>query len=243
MVSVTGFHSCTEDEFLEPTTVDLKIKMVNPKPFDNIPVQGVTPSIGFSEGSFHITGLEFDGKRENSDDYYFSREFDNLVANLSNDSLNQEVTFDIPRGSYKPIKITLHTNRPDSLPGLQLKGKWKRQMNRPGPGNHGPEEIPVEFNFFQDSDGALNPFTLENEAGEKQIVFDGDNWNTLEIKINLAKLFEHFNPGMLERAKIQGQGNKQKIIISKDHNNGEEMNFIYSSLEYRVERSIKAVIK
>ncbi|MBS3770419.1 MAG: hypothetical protein V5A47_10795 [Bacteroidales bacterium] len=239
MVLATGFHSCTEDEFLEPTTVDLKIKMVNTKPFDNIPVQGVTPSMEFSEGSFQITGLEFDGKRENNDDYYFFREFDNLVADLSDNSLNQEITFDIPRGSYKPIKITLHTNRPDSLPGLQLKGKWKRQMNRPGPGNQGPEEIPVEFNFFQDSDEApLNPFTLKNEAGDQQIVFDGDNWNTLEIRINLAELFSQDIGDILDGAKIQGQGNKQKIIISPDYNEG-----IHSSLEYRVERSIKAVIK
>ncbi|MFP4620165.1 MAG: hypothetical protein ACLFM7_02565, partial [Bacteroidales bacterium] len=83
MVIVFGFHSCTEDEFLEPTTVDLKIKMDNPEHFDDTPGQGVTPSMEFSEGSFHITGLEFDGKRENNDDYYFFREFEDLIANLS----------------------------------------------------------------------------------------------------------------------------------------------------------------
>lgn len=234
MVIVFGFHSCTEDEFLEPTTVDLKIKMDNPEHFDDTPGQGVTPSMEFSEGSFHITGLEFDGKRENNDDYYFFREFEDLIANLSDDSLNQEVTFDIPRGSYNPIKITLHTNRPDSLPALQLRGKWKRQKNRGGPGNQGPEEIPVEFNLFQEIE-ALRPFTVKNKTDDQQIVFDGDNWNTLEIRINLA---ESFSQDILDGAKIQGQGNKQKIIISPDYNEG-----IHSNLEYRVERSIKAVIK
>lgn len=239
---VLGFHSCTEDEFLEPTSVDLKVKMVNSEPFDNLPAQANIPSLKFSKGTFYLTGIEFDGKRENNDNHYFHRKFDNvLVADLSDNSLNQQVTFDIPRGSYNPIKIRLHTNGPDSLSGLTFKGKWKRQKGKSDspPGRPEKEVIPVEINFFKDYKEELE-LTLNTETGNEQIVFDGNNWNTLEIKINLAHMFKNFNPENLERATIQGQGGKQKIIISRSHNNDEDM---YYSLVNRVEKSITAVIK
>ncbi len=240
MVSVTGFHSCTEDEFLEPTTVDLKIKMVNTKPFKDLPEQANKQIIEFGGGNLQLSGIEFDGKRENNDNHYFFREFENtLVANLSNDSLNQTVSFDIPKGSYNVIQIKLHTNGIDSIPGLTFRGKWKKQRGRPGGNNQGQEEIPVELNFFKDYEESIE-LTLNTEAGvgKEQIVFDGDNWNTLEIRVNLASIFRNLNPGKFNGAQMIQQGNKQKIIISAHHNTD-----MYYSLVNRVERSIKAVIK
>ena len=241
MVMAAGFHSCTEDKFLEPTTVDLKITMVNPNPFKDLPEQANKQTIEFGGGNLQLSGIEFDGKRENNDNHYFFREFENtLVANLSNNSLNQTVSFDIPKGSYNVIQIKLHTNGIDSIPGLTFQGKWKRQRGRPNSVPPGKDDIPVEFKFFEDHEELELTVNTETGIGKEQIVFDGDNWNTLEIRINMAHLFKYFTPGVLERAKIQGQGDKQKIIISRYHNNEEDM---YYSLVNRVEKSIKAVIK
>jgi hypothetical protein len=133
----------------------------------------------------------------------------------------------------------LHTDRPDNLPGLQFRGKWKRQTGGPGRNSRDEEEIPVEINFFQDHRESID-LTLNTEAGigNEQIVFDGDNWNTLEIRINMASMFRFFNPGHFNGAQMVQQGNKQKIIISARHNSK-----MYYSLAERVEKSIKAVIK
>ena len=241
IIMAAGFHSCTPDEFLEPTTVDLQIKMVNTNPFEEMPGQANNPSVEFNEGTFRLSGIEFDGKRENNDNHYFFREFDNmLVADLSNNSLNQKVTFDIPRGSYNPIQIKLHINGTENSPGLRFRGKWKKQQGRPGFNPQSQDEIPVEINFFEDIEEEIK-LTVNTEAGigNEQILFDEDNWNTLEIRINMAQLFRS-NPGIFEKARIQGEGQNQKIIISRYHNNEENM---YYSLVNRVEKSIKAVIK
>ena len=216
LVIVAGFHSCTEDEFLEPTTIDLQVKMVNTKPFEDLPEQAKNPSVEFNGGTFRLSGIEFDGRRENNDNHYFFREFENtLTADLSNNKLNQSVSFDIPKGSYNHIEMKLHTTLNDSIPGLQFRGKWKKQTGGPGHNPRDEEEIPVELRFFEDIDGIIK-LTVNTEAGigKEQIVFDGDNWNTLEIKINMARLFQ-FNPGIFERAKIQGEGENKKIIISR----------------------------
>jgi hypothetical protein len=238
-----GFPSCTEDEFLEPTNIDLQIKMVNTKPFDDISGQANRQFLEFTEGKFYIKSIEFDGERENNDSHNFTRVFDNtLSADLTNNSLNQTVSFDIPQGIYNHIEIKIKTHESDSLPGLQFRGKWKGKPGRPDqPGApHGKDEIPVELNFFKNY-GESIILTLNTEAGigNEKIVFDGDNWNTLEIRINMAQLFR-VNPGIFERAKIQGEGKNKKIIISSHHNNEDDM---YYSLVRRVEKSIKAVIK
>ena len=238
-----GFPSCTEDEFLEPTTIDLQIKMVNTKPFDDLPEQANRQFLEFTEGKFYIKSIEFDGERENNDRHNFTRVFENtLSADLTNSSLNQNVSFDIPQGIYNHIEIKIKTHESDSLPGLQFRGKWREKTGRPGqPGApHGEDEIPVELNFFKNYGESID-LTLNTEAGvgNEQIVFDGDNWNTMEVRINMAQLFR-VNPGIFGRAKIQGEGKNKKIIISRYHNNEEDM---YYSLVRRVEKSIKAVIK
>jgi hypothetical protein len=243
-VILVGIQSCTtEDELLEPTTVDLKIKMINPKPFKDLPPQANKKTIEFEGGTLRIASIKFNGDRENNDNYYFSKDFDQVVvADLANNSLNQQVTFDIPRGVYNPVKITLETSGTESIPGLKLRGKFKNKGNGPPDFVHGgKKEIPVEFDFFNYNREEIE-LTLNTEAGvgEEQIVFDGDNWNTLEIRINLAHLFRKFNPGLLERAEIQGQGENQRIVVSRSQNNKEE---IYFNLVNRVDKSIKAVIK
>ena len=245
IVLIAVMHSCTtDDEFLEPTTIELQVKMINTVPFDwpeipadNLPAPAVRQSLVITKGTFQITELEFNGTRVNNDDYYFSRSFDStLVADLSDNSFNQPVTFDIPRGSYNPITITLHTNKAGNLPGFKLQGKWKKHQGSPGYGNAPPAETDVEINFF-DHHESLD-LTVKTDAGNKQIVFDGNNWNTLELKINLAHLFRNTNPDTFDTARVIRQNNKPKIIISAYQEDD-----IYFNLVNRIEKSIHATIK
>jgi hypothetical protein len=236
-----GFPSCTPDEFLEPTTIDLQIKMVNTKPFDDLPEQANKQFLEFTEGKFYIKSIEFDGERENNDRHNFTRVFENtLSADLTNSSLNQNVSFDIPQGIYNHIEIKIKTHESDSLPGLQFRGKWRGQMRGPGSGPPQSEaEIPVELNFFKYHGESIN-LTLNTQTGigNEKIIFDGNNWNTMEIRVNLTHMFRYITPGRIQNANISQHDNKNKIIISA--NNNTEM---YNSLAERVEKSIKAVIK
>lgn len=238
------FHSCSEDTFLEPTPIDLKIMMTDTKPFGQLPAPVNMGALEFSEGTLQLDEIEFNGTKENDDNYYFSTQFDSvLVADLANNSMNQQVYFDIPQGSYNPIKFTLHIQDSGNIAGLKFRGKWTR-----GRGEDDEEEdeddkyrddngeTEVELNFFEHRESI--ELTLQTEEGNKKIVFNQGNWNRVEIRVNLAHLFRSINPGAFEKAEISEAGKKPKIIISANHNS--EM---YYSLAHRVERSIKAVVK
>ena len=251
---LAGLSSCTEDEFIEPATVNLKITMANPEPFDDQPGGGppFEDELEFSAGKLHLTSLEFDGERENNDSHYFSRDFSGtLVADLSEGKLNQSVSFDIPQGSYKHIRLQLHTCQTDSCAGLVFRGRWGRDDDDDNDDDddddddsskkqafqmNDPEELPIELNFYEKAETI--PLTLRTQDNQQQILIEQDNWDTLEITIDLAHMFRYINPGKLRQAQVHGSGNKRKIIVSAQHNTE-----IYYSLMERVERSITAVIK
>lgn len=246
---VAGVSSCTEDEFIEPATVDLKITMTHTEPFDH-PGGGPLSEdeLEFSAGKLHLSSLEFEGERENNDSHYFSRDFSEvLVADLSEGELSQTVSFDIPQGSYKHIRLKLHTFQTDSCAGLVFRGRWEQDNDddddddddtskKRGLIPDDPEELPIELNFFEKAETI--PLTLKTQDNQQQILIEQDNWDTLEITIDLAHMFRTINPGTLRQAQVHGTGNQRRIIVSANHNTE-----IYYSLVDRVERSIKAVIK
>jgi len=238
-----GISSCTEDEFFEPATLQLAIKMENSEIFDEDNGNGGPPfedELEFEAGELLLTSIEFDGERENNDDRYCSRDFsDILVADLSEGQLNQQVSFDIPQGSYNHIRLTLHTGESDSLPGLRFRGKWEFEEDDDFPPGNDPPfegEVPVEIRFFEQTETI--PLILKTQGGDQQIVFNRDNWETLEISVDLAHLFRFITPGKMRQAAVHGTGNNKKIIISSRHNQE-----LYYNLVERVERSTRAVVK
>lgn len=253
---IAGLHACTEDEFIEPATINLKIKMTNAdNPFGQ--GRGGPPfedELEFSQGKLHLSSIELDGEREDNDDYYFSRNFDNpLAANLTEGTLSQSVTFDIPQGSYEYIRLTLNTTGTDSCCGLVLRGVWEQDDDngddddkvRNGKAgsseNNGSEtgndqEIPIELSLFETSEPLTQ--TIKTEKGEQQIVLKRENWESIEITIDMSVIFQYINPGRLRQAEVHGTGNNQKIIISRESNRD-----LHDSLAERVEKSMKAVIK
>ena len=238
---VTGITSCTEDELIDPAKVDLKFRMINPEPFDEAGGPPFEDELEFEAGTFQLASIEFDGQRENNDNHYFSREFSDLVvADLEEGTVSEPVSFEIPQGSYKHIRVTLHTGSSDTCSGLKFRGHYEFEFEDGlKKGNHRVnelDEIPIELCFFDQSEPI--ELTLETSSGDQQIVFNSDKWQTMEVTIDLAGIFRYFNPGKLRQAQIHGSGNQRRIIISSQHNHQ-----IYLDLANRVERSMKAVVK
>lgn len=254
---VVGLHACTEDEFIEPATINLEIKMTNAdNPFGQ--GRGGPPfedELEFAEGRLLISSIEIDGKRADNDDYYFSRDFeDPLTANLTEGTLSQPVNFDIPQGSYEYIRITLNTSGTDTCCGLIFRGVWEKDdddgdndddktMKTRGPsprkhfsGTGNDEEVPLEISLFEASETLKQ--TIQTEEEQRQVVLERDNWETIEITLDMSVIFRYINPGRLRQAEVQGAGNSQKIIISRESNRN-----LHDSLADRVEKSMKAVIK
>jgi hypothetical protein len=226
------------DDFLKPNTIDLNIKMINPAPFESprgeLFYLADRYSLIFTEGSLRISGIDFNGTRENDNNYKFSIDFDNvLVANLSDNTMSQPVSFDIPEGSYKEIEITLQpSNQRNNSPAFNIQGNCQYFSKDPSR----PYETKVECNFFQIYNDPLN-LIVETEDGNKQVVFKEGNWDTLEVIIDLEYLFQEVNPRVFLTDSLYNR-EQQNITIS------EENNFdIYLDLATRVKRSIKAIIK
>ena len=255
---IVGLQACTEDEFIERATINLEIKMTNA---DDSFGQGrggppFEDELEFSQGRLLLGSIEVDGKRADNDDYYFSRDFETpLTANLTEGTLSQPVSFDIPQGSYEYIRITLNTTGTDTCCGLFLRGIWeqdddddddndddKAQKGRgASPRKHFSgtginEEVPLEISLFETPERLKQTILTEEE--QRQVVLKKDNWETIEITLDMSVIFKYINPGRLRQAEMQGAGNNQKIIISRESNRD-----LHDSLADRVENSMKAVIK
>ena len=247
---LAGISSCTEDEFIEPATIDLKITMTNPEPFDD-QLGGGPPfedELEFSSGKLYLSSIEFNGERENNNNHYFSRDFSEpLVANLSEGTLNQSVRFDIPQGSYKHIRLQLHTCQTDTCPGMTFRGRYGRDDDddddddsdkKQGFLINDPEELPIELHFFDFEEAEIIPLILKTQDNQDQILIKEDNWDSIEITIDMSMLFRVITPGMLRKAEVTGSANNRRIVISKQNNKN-----LHGELKRRVDRSMKAVIK
>ena len=218
---------CEEDVLEKPASVDLQINMSKMDSTEK------TLSIGrnhlqIDSGKMTVSSIVFDGTRENAENYYFSKTFQNgLIAYLGKNELSKNVTFDIPQGTYHPAKIKLHLNPIDSIDALLLHGSYNHPVF---------EKTEVEFSFFETEEPI--ELTIQNINERKKVVFNKGKTKTLEIQLNLSMVFSLFNPKRLENANIIEEDNKRKIIISHKHN--EEL---YYDLVDRIEKSTKAILK
>ncbi|SRR6056297_314381 len=225
LLAVFIMNSCDRDELAEPVPVYLEINMAS---YQADAKQSPGKKFTVDKGKIRFSGLEFDGKKENSDDYYFSKSFSPLlVGDLGNNTLNRNVSFDIPQGTYNPINLSLFLSNSDTIPAFCLQGTY--QSNQHG-------EVEVHFRFFRQEEMFL--FKAENKAGNKKIVLQKGNNEKMQVDLRLQSLFSLFNPNQLESAEYIIEGGKTKIIISENHNQN-----IYYSLVNRIERTIHVVVK
>jgi hypothetical protein len=226
-VPVVVFNGCEEDVLDEPANIQLKVSMKNLNSSEKASFNGGKP-MQINAGKIAIEGIEFDGRRENAKDYYFSKTFEKgLIGDLEKGELSQNVSFDIPQGSYYPAKIKLHLNAINSVKGLTLNGAYNHPVF---------EDTELEFAFFENEETI--EITIQNLKGNKKVLFDKGKSKTLEIQLNLNSVFARFNPKRLEEANAIQEGNKRKIIISKEYNET-----LYFDLVNRIEKSTRAILK
>lgn len=217
--------SCDRDELIKPVEVDLQVNMES---YQSDSKNFQSNRFLIDKGKVRFSGIEFDGKKENSDDYYFSKSFSPLlVGDLEDNFLNRNVSFDIPQGTYNPINLSLFLCNSDTIPALCLQGTY--QSNQYG-------EVDVYFNFFRNEETFL--FKAENTSGSKKIVLKEGKQKNLQIDMKLQSLFRLFNPNQLESAEYVNDGGTKKIIISETHNPD-----IYFSLVNRFENTIHVIVK
>ena len=216
--------SCEKDELTLPVEVSLDFAI---KPYHA--ETGLKASNGFdvNQGAVIIQSLEFDGRRDEGEDYFFTKQFDiPLQAQMHNGNVNQQVSFDIPQGVYKRIELNLSLGLEEGEYAFQLKGTFQR----------GPlEEIPIVFEYSFNEEVRIR---AKNKEGNEQIVLKKDNPSTATILVDVPFMFQLINPGMIQMAETTVIDNNETILINLENNTD-----IFNLLANRLEKSMRVLFE
>jgi len=163
-------------------------------------------SFTIDKGTLVLQTLEFDGRRDQGDDYYFTSGFSTpLRAELHTKITNQKVEYDIPQGIYNRIELNLSLGV-ESENTICFEGRFQR----------GPmDEIPVIFEYaFQEQVRVR----AKNNQGSDQIVISKENPLKAKVVINVPNMFQFVNMSMIRNAETIQQNGGQTIKINNTQN-------------------------
>lgn len=203
IAAVIASTSCEEDELKLPAEVNISFDMNSFTLGDDTKA---APLFTIDEGYIIINTIEFDGEREQGDDYFFTNTFEELLqAEMHTGNINQDVSFDIPQGVYYKVEFNFIVGD-EEYPALRLRGI----SNDPVLG-----DIPVLFEY---------PFVEEiqieatNINGKKEIVLRKDRPSTATIILDIPLLCKLFNPGMIQQAELVSIEGEDVLLINNETN-------------------------
>lgn len=215
--------SCEKDDLTLPVQVDFEFTM------DSFRFEGSKNTHSFFEidkGIINIQQIEFDGRRDQGEDYYFTSGFNSLVqAQLHNKIISQNISYDIPQGIYNRINLNLFIG--DGYEdALCLQGRFQKgSMN----------EIQVIFKYsFQEQ----IEIKAKNSIGNDQIVLSQDSQMKANLVLNVPYLFQLVNMNMIQNAEITINEEKEVIEINKEKNID-----IFNLLATRLDNSMRVVFE
>ncbi|MGM0407310.1 MAG: hypothetical protein ACQERU_04965, partial [Bacteroidota bacterium] len=184
-IIVLGLASCERDELTLPAEVNFEFSM---EPYQTDVTLKSMNSFNVNEGIIEINSMEFDGRRNEGEDYYFTKRFDeSLHAELHTGLKNQEVSFDIPQGVYNRIDLNLSIGT-DGDNAIRLQGTFQQ----------GPfDDIPVVFEYSFTENVRIR---AKNKEGNEQIVLKKDTPATATVVLDVPFLFQLVNMGMIQFA-------------------------------------------
>lgn len=217
--------SCEKDELTIPVEVEFEFTM---NPFQ---MEGSTKAPSFfdiNEGTILIESIEFDGRRDVGEDYYFTSDFTTPIsAQMHNQTLSQHISFDIPQGIYNHIDLNLSIGDGDGYEyALCLQGKFQR----------GPMEeilIRVEYAFQENI-----RIRAQNKLGNEQIVLTKDSGLKARAVFDVPQFFQMINMNMIKNAEIEEVDGGKMIIINHEKNTD-----IFNLLVNRLDNSMRVIFE
>ncbi len=224
MIAIIGtITSCEKDDLTLPSDVDFEFSMNPYTPANELKAgQGFT----IDKGKLILSSIEFDGRRNEGEDYYFSRNFTSpLEAELHTKELNQEVHFDIPQGIYNTIEISFYLGE-ESKNGLFLNGTLQK----------GPfEEVPIQFEYAA---GEVIRIKAKNSGESEVIALKKDTPSKASVIFDAEMFFRFVNVNMIMNAETTSIDGVETIVINEDYNND-----IFSFLIARMPISLRVIFE
>ncbi|PLX23701.1 MAG: hypothetical protein C0597_00685 [Marinilabiliales bacterium] len=215
--------SCEKDDITQPVEVEFEFSM------ESFHMEGDSKAAsGFDvdEGTIIISEIQFDGRRNQGEDYYFTSDFNSpLMAQMHNRVMNQNVSYDVPQGIYD--RIDIHLSLGDSAQfALQLQGRFQR----------GPlDEVLVDFQYaFKEQ---IN-IRARNNQGNEQVVFTQDSGLKAKVIFDVPHLFQFISMKMIQNAEITKNGNASVLEINNEKNTD-----IFNLMVTRLDNSMRVVFE
>ncbi|MEA1886846.1 MAG: hypothetical protein U9N72_06530 [Bacteroidota bacterium] len=220
---IAVISACEEDELKLPAVVKIEFDMNSFNLEENTKAG---QQFTVDEGYIILSSLEFDGKREQGEDYFFTSLFDEpLQAAMHTGVASQDVSFDIPQGIYNMIELNLSLGNEES-PALWLRGKFQL----------GPfVDIPVLFEYSFSEEIRVR---AKNKEGNRQVILKKETPATATILLDAPFMFQLFNMGLLRNVEhfiIEGE---ETIII-----NNEKNTVIFNLLATRLDKSLQVIFE
>lgn len=178
-----------------------------------------------NDGTLVINRIDFEGRRENANDVFFTADFDPpIVADLGEGTSSRYVQFDIPQGIYERMEFIFHLGAPGYLP-LEMTGEANLPI-------FGQKEVRFEYQYPDPVS------TIASGPEDSNIVLKKDETSTAHVLIDAETLFRLVNVGLLVSAEISNQNGQEMIVINQDMNSP-----IFNSIANRISQSLKVVFE
>lgn len=220
---ILSTYSCEKDDLTVPTRVDIAFSM------DSFTVNGSTKSgssFVIDEGTIVVESIDFDGRRDAGDDYFFTSEFETpLKSEMHNRLMNQYVSYDVPQGVYSRIEFNLSLGDGNE-DALCLKGKYHR----------GPiDDVPIRFEYeYQEQIRIM----ARNRQNSEQIVLDSKSGVTADIIFDVPYLFKVVSMNMIHNAETVQIDGEEVILINNEFNTD-----IFYVLVARLDNSMRVIFE
>lgn len=195
--------SCKKNQWKEPTSVGFS--------FSLSPKQGGPGTFNFEEGHIQLQRFWVEGKREQAEDIFFERTYtvDNALQLPFNTFLpSEELSFDIPQGTYTSLKIGYETI---SSTDKCIRAEGLYEYNN-------PNKDPIWVEFLADNED-IYEIILEDNSGSNTINLIADQAVHIDIILDPKHWFKNVTGNAMSSAAVSNGNNGQdKIQISKNQN-------------------------
>jgi len=194
----TCFYGCKKDKWNEPASVSFTFDL-NRNP-------GMSDKLVFSDGKIVLESFTFEGDRVQGDDVYFTNTFSSgLSATMNSNHLN-DLSFDIPQGTFTRISISFSTYGTNNSNHIELSGSYSSGRG---------VQSPLIFRY-----NAKETFTIiaKNSNGSNEIVLNKDNPVSPNITIDPIYWFQPVSLNLMNNAEMVDVNGTQTILIDNSTN-------------------------
>ncbi|MBS0012281.1 MAG: hypothetical protein KFF49_12780 [Bacteroidales bacterium] len=221
---IAAFTSCEKNELKLPVEVMIEFDMNSFNLEEN---SKAGQFFNIDEAYLVVSAIEFDGKREQGEDYFFSSTFDLPVeAEMHNGTANQVLAFDVPQGIYNMIELNISVGGGESNTALMLRGRFQQ----------GPFlDIPVRFEYAFSEQIRVR---AKNKEGSRQIILKKEEPSSATILLDIPFMFQLFNMGLIMNAQHYLFEGEETIIINNEKNTE-----IFNLLATRLDKSLQVIFE